>query len=368
MLGAIEVVHDGEARSPAGAKERAVLARLLVDPGRPVTVDALLDAIWDEADHDAAARSLRVRISRLRRFLEPDRHDGDGSILVRDQAGYRLAVDPGDVDSCRFERVVRDADALPPAAALERLEDALALWRGPPFADLPDDPAAHAEARRLEQVRRAAQEARAGALVDLGRLEEALPALERLVEAEPLREQVVRAHMLALYRAGRQADALAAYRALAERLLELGLQPVQETRALERRILEQDPALAARPGERTPGTVLAGRAAELSLLREALAGACGGQRRTVLLGGEEGVGKTALVEAFVAEAGKGERLLVAAGQCHEHTGPGEPYLAILDALGSLAHDPAADVAVEILATRGPTWLVQLPWLMSDGIA
>ncbi len=390
VLGTVGIVRDGEVRSPGGAKERAILGALLVDPGRPVSVDALLDALWEDAPRDAAARSLSVRIARLRAFLEPDRVAGAApAVLVRDAAGYRLAIEPEQVDAGRFEAAVRRAADAPPQAALALLDDALAMWRGPPFADLAHDGPVLVETRRLLERRRQAAEARAGALVALGRLEEAIPALEQLVESEPLREEIVRALMTALYRAGRQVDALGAYRALSERLLELGLQPVRETRELERRILDQDPALAAPagagaaaaaadpapwpaphavsagPAPSRPVHALAGRAAELAVLRQALSHATRGERRTLLLRGEAGVGKTAVLEAFLAEATGWERLRIAAGQCLQHRGPTEPYLPVLDALGSLARGPGGDEAVAVLGRHAPTWLVQLPWLVDD---
>src|SRR5215211_9541975 len=131
VLGTIEVAGRVAGPSPPGAKERAILARLLLDPGRTVPADALLDAAWDHVPRDVAARSLAVRVANLRAFLEPGRERGEpSSLLVRDGAGYRLAIAPEQVDAQRFERRVRAAAGLPAAAALAAYDGALALWRG----------------------------------------------------------------------------------------------------------------------------------------------------------------------------------------------------------------------------------------------
>jgi DNA-binding SARP family transcriptional activator len=215
VLGPLEVVVDGRASAPSGAKERAVLARLLIDPGRPVSTDALLEAAWPDRPGRGAGTSLQVRLTHLRSFLEPDRDRGAPStVLVREGGGYRLAVDAEQVDACRFERLVTEASDLAPAAALEGYERALALWRGPPFGEAAYADFAQAEIRRLEELQARAEQGRARALVELGRHEEALPELGRLVAEEPLREELVRALALGLYRAGRQVEALEALRTL----------------------------------------------------------------------------------------------------------------------------------------------------------
>src|SRR5215216_2423459 len=149
VLGTIEVAGRVPTSSPPGAKERAILARLLIDPGRTVDADALLDAAWQGVPRQAAARSLAVRVANLRAFLEPGRDRGaPSSLLVRDGPGYRLQISPEQVDAHRFERCVRTAGELPPAAALELLDDALALWRGTPFGMLADAEFARAEVQR----------------------------------------------------------------------------------------------------------------------------------------------------------------------------------------------------------------------------
>jgi predicted ATPase len=163
---------------------------------------------------------------------------------LREGPGYRLAVDPEQVDAGRFARLVREAGSSEAPAALAAYEEALELWRGPPFGEFAFAEFAQLEIRRLEELHARAREGWARALVELGRHEEALPELRRLVDAEPTREQLGRTFALALYRSGRQVDALEALRALGAELLELGLEPSNETRKLERRILVHDPALA----------------------------------------------------------------------------------------------------------------------------
>ena len=260
VLGALEVVGPRTKGSPAGAKERAVLARLLFDPGRSVTVDALLEAVWPDAPPEAAARSLAVRIAKLRTFLEPGRPRGSRpTVLVRKGDGYLLDIDPDQVDAVRFERQLGEA------AALSQYDDALSLWRGHPFADVANADFAQAEIRRLEELRRAALVGRARALVALGRAGEGVQDLQRLVAEDPLNENVVQGLMSALYAAGRQVEALAAYREFAERLADMGLHPMKETRELERRILTQEVRRRATPRRRrsplrrpwrSPGAVL----------------------------------------------------------------------------------------------------------------
>src|SRR5215204_3664719 len=337
VLGGLEVTGEHQVGPPPGVKERAILARLLVDPGRPVSADALIEAAWGEVPRDSAARSLSVRIANLRAFLEPDRPRGAPPlILQRDRSGYRLAIEPEQVDAQRFEQGVRHAATLPATAAADAYEAALELWHGPPFAELSYAAFAQAEIERLGELRREAVEGRARALIELGRPGDAAPELRRLVAEDPLREELVRTLMTALYGSGRQVDALAAYRDLAERLSEVGLQPAHETRELERRILVQDPTLrpavaasasleqdsgAARPaiGQGEPALAVPGgpvnRDAELDTLRKAMSRALAGRRGVVAVSGEPGVGKTMLVDAFTREAAAREGVLVGVGQC-----------------------------------------------------
>ena len=316
VLGPLEVVDGPDGRVPAGVKERAILARLLLTPGRPVSGERLIEAAWPESGRAAAVRSLHVRIAGLRGFLEPDRMTGQPSeLLLRDAAGYRLAVAPERVDACRFERLVEEAGVAEPAAALERCDRALALWRGAPYAEFAEAEFAQEEIRRLHDLHAQARRRRAAVLLELGRHTDATPELERLVGEDPLREDLVADLMLALYRSGRQVEALAAYRALAGRLAELGLRPGPGVRAVEARVLEHAPALAA-PRRVDPEPLAVpvrrgvsgapGRERELELLRAEWAATVSGGGGVVELRGEAGIGKTHLVRALadeVAEAG-----------------------------------------------------------------
>jgi predicted ATPase/DNA-binding SARP family transcriptional activator len=303
ILGPLEV-HDrsGAVRVP-GAKERALLADLLVHAGRVVAADRLVEDLWGDTPPGNPANTLQGRVSALRRALGP----AGAGLVVTSPPGYRLAVEPEQLDAARFQRLVAEADAAAPRdepRAARLLEAALGLWRGPALAEFADRPWALAEAARLEELRLAAQEALAELRLAGGGHAELVGELEALVATQPLRERRRGQLMLALYRSGRQADALRVYgetRAiLAE---ELGIDPSPELQRLQRAILTQDPAIAA-PGRATapaaPGhnlperlTSLVGRDQELDEVGKLV-----GQHRLVTVTGPGGAGKTSLaVEA-----------------------------------------------------------------------
>ena len=276
-----------EGRAPRGAKERALLARLLVAPGTPVPAETLIEAAWLPDARGDVTRSLHVRVAKLRALIGPDR-------IVRVPAGYRLAVEPGSVDAQRFAALAEAAASSPPAEALVRCEDALALWRGAPFEDLAlADDAATVEARRLHAVRDRLRRTRATALAALGRPDEAATELATLVAEDPLREELVAELMSARYAAGRHAEALDAYRELAGRLAEVGLRPGPDIRELEAKMLHhaheltRAPARATNVGARIASIV--GRDGELAAVVGALR-----RHRIVTLLGPAGVGKTTL--------------------------------------------------------------------------
>ncbi len=310
VLGPLEVVDGPDGRVPAGVKERAILARLLLTPGRAVPGERLIEAAWPESGWAAAVRSLHVRIAGLRTFLEPGRTPGQPpEVLVRDAAGYRLAIAPEQVDACRFERLLEEAGTTEPVAALERCDRALALWRGEPYAEFAGADFVQEEARRLHGLHGLARRRRAAVLLELGRHAEAMPELERLVGEDPLREDLVGDLMLALYRSGRRLEALAAYRALAARLAELGLRPGPEVRAIEAQVLEHAPELATPPRVdlesplvRRADSGAPGRERELELLRAEWAAAVSGGGGVIEVRGEAGIGKTHLVRALADEA------------------------------------------------------------------
>jgi DNA-binding SARP family transcriptional activator len=225
ILGPVEVVGVD---LPA-AKVRALLVRLLLDANRVVPADTLVDDLWDEHPPATAAKTLQVYVSQLRKAL------GEGRVETA-QGGYRLHVEPRELDADEFERLV----------AAERVRDALALWRGPALADVRGERFARAAAERLEESRLAALATRIDDDLEAGRHAELVGELEQLATQHPYSERLRAQLMLALYRAGRQAEALDVYRDT-RRLLadELGLEPGAELRELEQAILRHDPALRA---------------------------------------------------------------------------------------------------------------------------
>ena len=272
ILGPLEVAQGGQLVSLPGARQRALLAILLLHVGEAVSTDQLIDELWGDEPPEAGSAALRVRVSQLRRALGPA-----GELLVTRPPGYALALAPEQLDLRRFERLVEAGGAAlareDPAAAVERLQEALALWRGPPLADFSYAQFAHSAIVRLEELRLAAIELRVEAQLALGDHAQLAGELQALVLEHPLRERLCGQLMLALYRVGRQADALEAYRAARRRLVdEIGLEPGPELHDLERRILAQDEGLmvdrrAHRPAARTI-LVLAGHDVTLDPLVE----------------------------------------------------------------------------------------------------
>lgn len=255
ILGPLDVRENGHAVDVGGGKQRALLAVLLLHAGETVSTDRLADALWGEQPPASATSSMHAYVSRLRRALGRER-------VVRDSLGYRLVVDPEEVDVTRFERLLASGreqrergDA---AGAAETIRAALALWHGPPLADLQYEPFTRDEIDRLEELRLVALEERMDADLALGRHARLVPELEALVREHALRERARGQLMLALYRAGRQADALETYRQARAMLVgELGLEPGPELQQLERQILSHDPGLATPstvPAQRSEGT------------------------------------------------------------------------------------------------------------------
>jgi YVTN family beta-propeller protein len=242
ILGPLEVSRDGVPVEIGGGQQRRLLAILLLHARETVSTDRLIDALWGERPPASAAKSLQINVSRLRKAL------GEGAVITH-ATGYAVQLAPDELDLDRFGALLeqgRKALAAGDARrAAPRLDEALALWRGPPLADLSYDDFAQTEIARLVELRLGAVEARTEAELALGRHAAALPEVEALVREHPLREHLRALLMLALYRSGRQADALETYRS-GRRLLveELGIEPGPELRELEQRILSQDPSLA----------------------------------------------------------------------------------------------------------------------------
>ncbi len=298
ILGTLEVLRDGDRVDLGSPRQRALLARLLISPMEVVTTDRLVEDLWPGEIPETARHVLHVYVSRLRKALGPDRArlDSQGS-------GYRLAIEPDELDASRFEQLAAEGRAAlvrgDPDTASIRLREALSLWRGPALAEFIDEPFARDEAARLEEVRLAAIEQRVAADLELGQHSELVEELQDLVSQHPFREHLWEQLMLALYRSGRQADALRVYQAARTQLAEeLGIEPGPALRRLDERILAQDPSLDLSPGA-VPGTTpnnlplqrtsFVGREREVALGAELL-----DKSRLLTLTGAPGSGKTRL--------------------------------------------------------------------------
>ena len=313
-FGVLGPLTAGSARL-GGPKQRAVLARLLVARRRVVPVRLLVADLWEEPP-DGALGTVQTFVGALRKALEPDRPPRTpSSLLVTEGAGYALLAD--DVDAWRFEEML--------GGDLSVLDGALALWRGPAYAEFADFYWARAEIDRLEELRLVAVERRAEAALALGRAAGVVADLRAHLAEHPWREKAWNLLALALYREGRQGDALAAVRDARHALVEnLGVDPGEELRTLEADILAQSPRLLP-----APESSLVGRAAELAVLETAVPAAGLG---IALVTGEAGVGKTALATAFAGIlAGRGWRTVWA--RCQEDAPVAWPWQQVVEALG-----------------------------------
>jgi DNA-binding SARP family transcriptional activator len=340
ILGPLEVVDGGQKLPLGGIKQRALLALLLLRANEVVPSDRLIDELWGEAGPKEGAKSLSVAVTRLRKALEPNAFAGERKRLIVTQApGYELRLAPGQLDLHRFERLAAEARAATtPAAAAEKLRDALRLWRGPPLADLAYESFCQPEIARLDELRLTVLEDRVRADLDLGRHAELVGELEGLVAEHPLRERLRQLLMLALYRSGRQAEALDAYQGARSALTEeLGIEPSRELRELQQAILSQDPELDLQPvveaTEAPSRGVFVGRERELVQLTRALDDALAGQGRVALLAGEPGIGKSRLADELATRArARGMNVLV--GRCWE-AGGAPAYWPWIQSLRSL---------------------------------
>jgi YVTN family beta-propeller protein len=249
ILGPLEVVDDDRPLQLGRGRERALLALLLLRANEVVATDVLIEHLWLDSPPATAPKALQVYVSRLRKHLGAD-------VLVTRSPGYALEVRPEQFDLARFELLVEEARDAGPVETASMLRDALALWRGPPLAEFAYEPFAQAEIARLDELRLRALEDRIAADLALGRHAELVGELELLVSRNPLRECLRLQLMLALYRSGRQAEALDEYQAARRALTEeLGLEPSTDLKSLERQILAHDPALDLPPSpEETVGT------------------------------------------------------------------------------------------------------------------
>jgi DNA-binding SARP family transcriptional activator len=310
ILGPLEVVEGERTVDMAGAKHRALLAMLLLHANEVVSSERLIDALWEDEPPETARKALQVYVSQLRKTLGKDR--------VQTKApGYLLRVQEGELDLARFQRLAEEG----------RPREALRLWRGPPLAEFASERFAQGEIARLEELRLTCFEERLEHDLAAGRHAELVGELEALINEHPLRERVRGQLMLALYRSGRQAEALEAYQG-ARRILveELGIEPGRPLRELEKAILQQDPSLdfvsaaeqALEPAEASRGAFV-GREAELEALLTGLEDAVAGRGRLFLLVGEPGIGKSRLADELIRRGrARGARVLV--GRCWEAGG------------------------------------------------
>ncbi|MFE5859370.1 BTAD domain-containing putative transcriptional regulator [Streptomyces virginiae] len=369
----------GEPVAVTGARVRRLLARLLVEPGRPVSADRLVDALWGGPDAELPLHpyaSLQGQVSRLRAALERAAPSDGRRRLLHDASGYRLELAPTELDAQRFTELLARARAqgLAPRPRAALLDEALSLWRGEAYAGHTDDPAVRAAAARLEEERLSALEESLGLRVSSGEHHAVLGELDQLVAAHPLRERLRAVQLRALYRAGRQTQALESYEALRDRLAQdLGLDPGRELTALRQAILRQDADLDRPPHEEsvgtpgdarppapdgvppaaprprtTPRTARVGAVGPVGQLPEPLTrllgrdadlaavGALSAHSRLVTVTGPGGVGKTRLAVAYAGQAAA------------RH--PDGAWLVELAPLPTGA--PAAAVATAVLRTLG----------------
>ena len=236
LLGPLEV-QEGDGTLPlGGAKQRAVLALLLLSANRVVARERLIDELWGDQPPETAVTTLQVYVSRLRKLL-PER------VLLSRPPGYVLSIEPDEFDLLRFESLVTEARKADLEHASQLLREALGLWRGPALAEFGGEPFGRLEAGRLEDLRLVALEERIEADLALGRHADLVGELETLIPEQPHRERLRAQLIVALYRSSRQAEALAAYRDARGVLDELGIEPGARLRELERQVLAQDAAL-----------------------------------------------------------------------------------------------------------------------------
>jgi DNA-binding SARP family transcriptional activator len=313
ILGPLEALDGERGLSLGGSRQRAVLGFLLLHANEAVTRDVIVDQLWGEGAPPTAVKVLQNCISALRKELP-----GGAETLRTVGGAYVLRLEPGELDRDRFERLLAEGRAAlaagDEAEAARQLRSALGLWRGSPLSDFSYERFAEDEIKRLEELHVAAIEDRIEADLALGRQVELVPELEVLVSRHPLRERLRGQLMLALYRSGRQAEALEAYRAARRILLaELGIEPGRALHELERGILAQDPALdgtAQRPAAvgtivtpgRSASAPLVGRAEQLALLGAGIEDALAGRGRLFVVVGEAGTGKTRLADEVASVA------------------------------------------------------------------
>jgi DNA-binding SARP family transcriptional activator len=361
ILGPVEVWEGDRRLSLGGPRQLRLLAVLVLHANRAVSRDSLIDAVWGPERSNVGNR-LQMAIARLRKALEPPNADS-GQRLQTVSGGYLLAVAPGELDSDRFysgvHAGIRALERDEPAQARQLLTGALSLWRGPPLAEVAFEDFAQAEIRRLEELRMRALECRIDAELSLGHDAEVIGELEGLLAGAPTREHLAGQLMLALYRCGRQADALDVYQRMrAELAQEVGLEPGPALKGLQVEILQQAPSLGPVGDDRPPPravhargvkaplpvrmrpygpSVFAGRRRERESLARSLSELTRTGRHAVFVTGEAGIGKTRLVSEFARDA-HDRGTLVLAGRCDDDLSlPYQPFVEAMEHL--VAHAP-----------------------------
>ncbi len=374
ILGRLQVVDSGQTVDLGVRKARLLFGALAIQPGIPVPTDRLAEALWGTALPASWESALYSHISRLRRALEPQRAPNAPSARIETLGdAYVLRLEADELDAARFERLGSEGRVAlgrgEPQRASALLEAALAEWRGPVLADLADAPFVARESYRLEALRLVVEEERIEVELALGRHAAAVVELERLVTDHPLRERCWELLLVALYRSGRQAEALRRYQDVRALLVaELGIEPGPGLRQIEAAILDHDDDL--RPDRATPNVTASnaaaivplpawlepaddtfvGRSHELGGLRRAWNDTSGRSRRLVLIAGEPGIGKTRLVREVCSDL-VADGAIVLGGRCAEE--PMHVLEPFAEALGRLARaDPTRFAASEAAVLAG----------------
>ncbi len=376
VLGPVEILWGGAPVDVGGAKARALVARLLIDRNLVVPVDRLVDSLWGDHDGSGAEIALRSTVSRLRKRLREAGANHD--LIVTRNPGYSLEIPAEATDAAYFEELVaqgrRHLAQRRPTESTRILEEAQSLWRGAAYSEVRDEPFARAEARRLEELLLTAVELRVDAQLTMGRHADLVGELETLTHENPMRERLWSQRMLALYRSGRQAEALRVFQDLRSILVaELGIEPGNDVSWMENAILRQEPALDFPiPPEAIPegGTAetpdgangsdyrvrvptlqnegpLVGREQEWSTLEEWWSSVGRGDGRLMLLEGDPGIGKTRLA-ADLARTVEDRGALVLWGRCDEEAVA--PFQPFAEALGRYFQSLSADRISQI-----PSW-------------
>lgn len=362
VLGPLEVRDGTRLLEVPGRRERALLALLLTAPGRVFSVSAIVAGLWPEQPPAGAEKTVQAYVSRLRRTLP---RDGSSLVCTR-SPGYLAAVDATQVDAERFRALAaagrRDLSAGRAATAAAELRDALAMWRGEAYAEF-DAPFAIAERTALEELRLAAVEDRIAADLAMGAGPELVGELGALVRRHPWRERLWGQLMTALYRSGRQADALGAFqRARAALVDELGVEPGPDLRAVEARVLAQDARLLGGITESArsafpAGPMFVGRDAELSRLLDAYDRTAAGAVGRILLTGPHGIGKSRLLAEFARDAAaRGALVRYGSGEAWPQQA-GALVVIVLDDLQRVSTEELAQLAERVVGSRPPLLVV-----------